>query len=169
MYFIYAYQNNINGKIYIGQTNNLYQRDKAHICNQHNTYIDNAIQKYGRYNFEYWTISICDTVEQANQEEIYWIAEMRSQLGIKNLYNLSDGGEASFRGRKHTLENRRKMSERHMGSNNPFYGKGKKGFTNGGSFRKGNPGHKGCVGKSWKLVDGKRVWFDKNDISPLQE
>lgn len=161
MIFIYAYQNKINDKIYIGQTNNLKKRDHSHIYNQHNTYIDNAIKKYGRTNFDYWTITVCDNVEQANQEEIYWIAEMRSQLGSHNVYNISDGGEASMRGKKHSQETIKRMRETRKGSNNAFYGKGTKGFTNGGSFKPGRPGPKINAGKTWKVINGKRVWIDR--------
>lgn len=101
MHYIYVYHNKIDGKIYIGQTQDLYQRDKAHIYNKANTYIDNAIRKYGRENFELWTIAIVDSCEAANQEEIFWISEMRKHLGTDMIYNVSDGGEASMRGKKH--------------------------------------------------------------------
>ena len=91
---VYAYQNKINGKIYIGQTcetlerrarrNGIgyYQCDKFY----------RAIQKYGWTNFEGWIIKIVDTQEEADQEEMFWISEMRNQIGKKNVYNLCSGG-----------------------------------------------------------------------------
>lgn len=49
---IYIYENLINGKVYIGQTNNLKRRDWAHIsCQNKSMPIDLAIKKYGRQNF----------------------------------------------------------------------------------------------------------------------
>jgi group I intron endonuclease len=160
MHFIYAYENKINGKIYVGQTNNLHKRDKAHRYNQHNIPIDSAIAKHGRDNFDYWIISIVETVEQANQEEIFWILTARALLGENMVYNLSNGGDASMRGRKHSPETIEKMSVARRKEKNANWGKRKPGFTNSGSFVKGHKPTHNHKGKTWKLIDGKRAWMD---------
>ncbi len=106
MFYIYAYENKINGKIYIGQTLNLINRNRSH-CNK-TMHIDNAIKKYGRNNFDLWTIKMVDTIDEANQEEIFWIAEMKNQLGNNMVYNKSNGGYGIG---MHSEENKSKMRQ----------------------------------------------------------
>lgn len=124
MIFIYAYQNKRNGKIYIGQTGNLIRRDHAHITNSDKSmHIDRAIKKYGRDNFDLWIIKNVDTQEQADYEEIYWISEMRRLLGNKAVYNISNGGGAPMRGRKHTKITKKQMSKSAIGKDGTNIGK----------------------------------------------
>lgn len=116
MFFVYAYENKINGKVYIGQTDDLQERDNGHTkWGDKQMHIDRSIKKYGRDNFYFWTVEIVETKEQANQAEIYWIAEMRIQLGETQVYNKSNGGEAFMRGRKHTEEWKQLMSQKMTG------------------------------------------------------
>lgn len=162
MHYIYYYQNKINGKIYIGQTVDLKKRDHAHVYNQHNLHIDNAINKYGRANFSYEIINIVETQEEADILETFWISEVRNLLGADMVYNKSDGGDASMRGKKHTAETKAKMSEARKGSGNPNYGKRFPGKTNSGSFKPGQKVTHNHKGKTWKVIDGKRVWITRN-------
>jgi group I intron endonuclease len=110
---IYAYQNKITGKIYIGQTDQtLSQRsgisgDRYKGCKN----FARAIKKYGLGNFDRWIFNIVDTFEQADQEEIYWIAEMRRQLGKENIYNIMNGGDGFKTGHQHSVATKKKMSE----------------------------------------------------------
>ena len=77
VHYIYCYTNKINGKKYIGQTNNLINRKKQHIqdsIHQHlgheNAYqqpIHCAIRKYGIENFD---ISIIETIDTDNWSEV---------------------------------------------------------------------------------------------------
>lgn len=117
MHYIYCYENKINGKLYIGQTIDLIGRDKEHIYSKDNMPIDYAIKKYGRDSFDYFTIEIIYTEDQANQSEKYWIRYLREQLGRRQLYNVADGGQggATRTGQKHSEESKRKMSEANMG------------------------------------------------------
>jgi len=85
----------VNGKVYIGQTNNVQRRNSEHCCSDKKAGIDAAIRKYGRDKFELTTIEIVDTDEQANQSEMFWINEMRKFLGKKNVYNITDGGDGT--------------------------------------------------------------------------
>src|ERR1700691_1972617 len=103
-YHIYVYENRTNGKIYIGQTSDLKKRDYQHSNKNDNSLLARAIKKYGRGSFDLWTICIVDTTAQANQEEIYWISEMRCQLGKNMVYNITDGGESGRRGMKFSEE-----------------------------------------------------------------
>lgn len=159
MHYIYIYINKLDGKIYVGQTQDLKSRDKSHIYNKSNLHIDNAIRKYGRNNFDYFILTTADNIESANQKEIFWISEMRRLFGDKMIYNKSNGGEASMRGLKHSDNTKKKMSDSKVGEKNPNYGKRFPGRTNSGCFKPGHKVHHNHKGKTWKLINGKRVWI----------
>lgn len=88
---IYKITNNINGKIYIGQSNNIQRRFLEHKNRGATSRIpvDIAIQKYGKENFSFEVIEEC-TIEQLNQKEMYWISYFNS---VENGYNCSVGGD----------------------------------------------------------------------------
>lgn len=88
---IYKITNKINGKIYIGQSNNIKRRFSEHQTKGTTSRIplDVAIQKYGKENFDYEILEEC-TLEQLNEKEKYWIQYFNS---IENGYNLSEGGD----------------------------------------------------------------------------
>lgn len=102
MYYIYKYTNKINGKSYIGQTNNLQKRFNGHKseafnpkANGYNLPFHCAIRKYGIDNFIYETLEeIADGESQdfINDREIYFIGYYHS-LTSENGYNLTIGGE----------------------------------------------------------------------------
>lgn len=88
---IYKITNNINGKIYVGQSNNIQRRFLEHKNRGATSRIpvDIAIQKYGKENFSFEVIEEC-TIEQLNQKEMYWISYFNS---VENGYNCSVGGD----------------------------------------------------------------------------
>lgn len=108
MIYIYAYENKINGKMYIGQTINIRKRNNAHKRSNKRTGIGAAINKYGIDNFNFFVLEVVYSIEQANQSEIFWIAEMRKFLGRNNIYNMTDGGGATS-GFKHLEETKEKI------------------------------------------------------------
>ncbi len=95
MPYIYKIINQINGKIYIGQTslptvqdrfNEHIKKAKAHV----NRYLYDAMNYYGIENFIIEEIEQCDK-ENLDNREIYWIAYYRSnnkEFG----YNMTPGG-----------------------------------------------------------------------------
>ena len=93
--FIYKITNNVNGKIYIGQTiQNVKERFYQHCatkCSDSvlNMAIHRAIKKYGKSNF---TIEVIEEVEQniLNDREKYWIEYYNS---YNNGYNSTRGGQ----------------------------------------------------------------------------
>lgn len=113
---IYGIRNKINDKWYIGQSQNIKERNyrekrnmklgKFHNSNE-NPHFVNAIKKYGVNAFEFVIIEYC-SVNELNEKEIYYIKKYNSKS--PNGYNLTDGGKAT-RGYKHTKEARKKMSE----------------------------------------------------------
>lgn len=124
---IYAIENLINGKVYIGQSVDIKKRFREHKyhfkTNNHcNNYLQNAWNKYGEENFSFEIIEQCSE-EELRPKEIFYIEEYRK---IIEVYNLTNGGDGT-KGYNHTEESKKKMSEyhkgKHEGENNNFYGK----------------------------------------------
>lgn len=94
---IYLITNNINGKRYVGKTQRGYLLRFQEHCNAKkngfNTYIGNAIDKYGKENF---SIELLKTVDDDSWEywEKYYIQEYKT-LYSQGGYNLTPGGDAN--------------------------------------------------------------------------
>ncbi len=70
---VYKLTNKLNGMPYVGKTTRpLEVRFKEHT--KADSYIGNAICKYGEENFLCEVIEECETPEQLNEREIFWIA-----------------------------------------------------------------------------------------------
>lgn len=98
MGIIYKATNNINNKVYIGQTiqplNTRKSIHKYHALNDNskeykNNHFYNAIRKYGWENFSWEVIDTADTYEELDNKERYWINHYDS---INNGYNIRIGG-----------------------------------------------------------------------------
>ena len=96
MGFIYKIINDVNNKVYIGQTErSLQDRWLAH-CNdskrqEQNRPLYHAFRKYGIEHFWIELVEQCDT-QVLNEREQYWIAEFDS---YNNGYNATLGGEGT--------------------------------------------------------------------------
>lgn len=135
---IYGIKNLLNGKIYVGQTGERFQKRYWNHRwklrnNQHdNKHLQSAWNKYGEENFSFFVIKIVDNIDLLSKLEIEYIAYYRQ----RNLsYNILDGGEglngyslpieirkqigqknrSRMLGTKLSLETRQKMSERRKG------------------------------------------------------
>ena len=87
---IYKITNNVNKKVYIGQSVNPEKRFEQH-CYRHENYkslINDAIQKYGKNNF---SLEIIGWFEDYNDKEKYYINFYRSKIPFG--YNIAPGGE----------------------------------------------------------------------------
>lgn len=133
--YIYKIVNNINGKMYVGQTNNPDRRKMDHFYalnnNKHfNNYLQNSWNKYGKDCFDFIVIGEYNAEEICKWEE-YWIKTLNTRS--PNGYNILSGGERMFGennpfyGKTHSEETRKILSEKHKniydGENNPMYGK----------------------------------------------
>lgn len=93
---IYKAINQINGKVYIGQTQMSFKkRIKGHIDHmKYGKYISsfhNALRKYGKNNFVWVVLNECYDIDTLNQLEQYYIkyyGSMNREIG----YNLNNGG-----------------------------------------------------------------------------
>lgn len=110
---VYLVTNNINSKQYVGQTSqDLMKRWKGHqrpFNQRKNSYLYNAIQKYGEENFTVKPLLVVDSKEAMDYYEI----EMIRLLDLRNPdkgYNLTDGGGGML-GFKLSKKTKKRMSE----------------------------------------------------------
>jgi len=88
--YIYKTINLINNKIYIGQSIRTVEESKNYLGSG-KPYFNNALKKYGKENFKKEILEICNSQEELNEREQYWIKELNSQ--DRNVgYNIKDGG-----------------------------------------------------------------------------
>lgn len=103
---IYLITNEINSKVYIGQTvQSLKKRFSGHCCysksdRSENMYIKRAIHKYGKDKFHISLLEECP-IENLNNREKYWINFYNS---YNEGYNLTKGGQDSNYFNLHRLE-----------------------------------------------------------------
>jgi group I intron endonuclease len=128
---IYKITNNINQKVYIGQTTvtlkKRWQRHNYECTKKRNAMaITSAIIKYGKINFTIEEIDSCSTIDELNEKETYYIEKFNSIS--PNGYNIEKGGgnrimsdetkkkiSNSNKGRKFSDEHKKKLSESHKG------------------------------------------------------
>lgn len=94
---IYKIENQINGKVYIGQSVNITKRWQEHRSRAfnssdrcYNLYLYKAIRKYGLNNFSFEILEECPESE-LNSREIFYISLFNSS-NKDNGYNLTKGG-----------------------------------------------------------------------------
>lgn len=153
--YIYKTTNLINNKIYIGQHKS--ETFEPHKYIGSGTLLQKAIKKYGLENFKCELLEECESTEELNKKEVFWISELKPE------YNISEGGTGgSSKGRKFSETGRKHMSEAKKGSGNTMYGKhhssetkrkiseSKKGRKLSEDVKKRiSEGHKG-LSSSWK-------------------
>jgi len=98
--FIYRLTNIKNNKIYIGltTTKSVQYRFLKHCseakCTNKNSYILNAIRKYGRDSFKIEQIDTASSLEELKNKEIFYIKKYNSTIRSIG-YNLTEGGEGN--------------------------------------------------------------------------
>lgn len=134
---IYKITNNVNGKVYIGQSVNIKARWKDHIhaLNRGSSrcaLLQRAWNKYKQENFSFEILELCSE-DMLDAVEMKYIDFYDSH---NNGYNIESGGNANKHlsdetkqklrdahlGMKASDETRQKMSESRMGDKNPMYG-----------------------------------------------
>lgn len=106
IYCVYCISNLINGKTYVGQhkTDNLNDSYMGSgLC------ITSAIKKYGKENFSKSILAITSVKKNVDVLERIFIKLYR-ELG-KAEYNVANGGTGGQDGRKHTVDEKKKISK----------------------------------------------------------
>ena len=120
---VYAHINKINKKAYIGVTSNsLSKRWQNGNGYSQCAYFRNAINKYGWEGFEHILIIEGLSKDMAMILEIELIKKF-NLTNSKFGYNISNGGTAPMKGRKHKDKTLLLYSKSRGGKGNPFYGK----------------------------------------------
>lgn len=86
-YYVYITTNLINGKQYIGQHKGTY--NDSYLGS--GTLITKAIKKYGKNNFTKEILAYCDSREEADEQERYYIKKYNA-IDNTNFYNCQEGG-----------------------------------------------------------------------------
>jgi len=90
---IYLITNTVNNKKYVGQTiKTLHERFSRHcsFSNCESMAISRAIKKYGKDKFCIEKLQNCETLEELNLQEVWWIQNLNTLS--PNGYNVSFGG-----------------------------------------------------------------------------
>ncbi len=125
MYSIYQAINKVNNKSYIGFDSKWPRRRRIHkwlaLTKKVNTYFHKAIRKYGWNNFEWKILFQSSNLEETlNIQENFFIEKYNS---YNQGYNLTKGGEGTLghshipwnKGKTHTTETRKKISNSKLG------------------------------------------------------
>lgn len=216
IFHIYLLTNKVNGKIYVGQSKDFDQRWRHHKASVRNNkptqIVHHAMIKYGLDNFIFEVIFSCQTQDDINWAEEYFIKYYDSRNTDKG-YNITNGGSVAPK----TEEWKQKVSQALMGHLVSQEARDKISIGNTGKIRseefKKNvgdfwrdkerseehcqnlseslKGNQNCLvkqnglgyrhteealqkiseaskkqpprykGKTWKIIDGKRVWINK--------
>jgi len=182
---IYKITNTVNHKVYIGQTvqQNPKMRWYAHLADARRgkkSYLLDSIRKYGKESFVWEVIDTAVSVDELNDKEQYWLNHYRTQ-GITVYNNREAGGNKT-----HSAESIERMKAaqklRHATTNVGGWKRQDGGAMKGKSHpRKGISGlwhmpagakeklsqiqleRSGTRGKTWKTINGKRVYMDKEN------
>jgi group I intron endonuclease len=175
---IYKWTHKDSGKCYIGQSiQHPNRRRYEHINDsKHSTktyYFHNALRKYGIGAFTWEVIDTASSIEELNLLEEKYVLQYDS---INNGYNIRQPGN----NKKHSPDSIERMKE----AQRLAHAKRKSEGRDGGWKRKDGGPMKGKIcseehkqknreahlkaqhytGKTWKVINGKRVWLDKEAV-----
>ena len=125
MYSVYMHKSKINGKIYVGKTNNVTRRWRSRGIEykpkngEPERLFWNALVKYGWDSFEHIILEEVETLEEANALEEKYI-KLYDSTNEKNGYNVAPGGDGGklckehprgMKGKHHSKEWRARQSK----------------------------------------------------------
>lgn len=176
--YIYKFTHIASGRCYIGQTvQNPNQRRLEHISDSKYTtkeyHFHNAIRKYGIDAFTFDVIDEANSLEELNLLEEKYVNQYDS---INNGFNIRQAGGNKL----HSKESKQRMSDAQKAAHLRRKIEGR----DGGWIRKDGGPMKGKVcseenkqkkrkahlkaqhyaGKTWKVINGKRVWLNKEAV-----
>jgi group I intron endonuclease len=168
--YIYKFTHIDSKRCYIGQTiQNPNQRRLEHISDSKYTtreyHFHNALRKYGIDSFTFEVIDKASTLEELNLLEEKYVKQFDS---INKGFNIRQAGGNKL----HSEASKKRMSEAQKLSHAKRKAEGKDTFvktkkTAGWTWSKEQKAKlklldkSHCKGRTWKLINGTRVWFDK--------
>lgn len=165
---VYKAENLINKKVYIGRTVcPIEDRQWGHVNaakKNSKTVFHNAIRKHGADNFQFSVLCQCDSYEEMNEKEKYFISLLDSQ--IPNGYNMTPGGDGLPKGWKSSMkgihflsdEAKEKISKSLMGKKQSEETCKKRGESLKQAYREGRKKSiGGKVGRKCSLAACKRI------------
>lgn len=174
---IYKFTHIASGRCYIGQTvQNPNQRRLEHISDSKYTtkeyHFHNAIRKYGIDSFSFDVIAEANSLEELNLLEEKYVDQYDS---INNGFNIRQPGGNKL----HSEESKQRMSDAQKVAHARRKAEGRDTWTrsDGGPMKgkvcsdenkqKKREAHlkaQHYTGKTWKVIDGKRVWLNKEAV-----
>lgn len=131
---IYLWENINNGKKYVGQTRNFYNRMSQYRQGFFNRYMKNAVNKHGINSFKISILERDIDFQNLDNREQYWMDYFESYNSDKG-YNICRYASNTY-GYRHTKETKEKISRvlkekfkdpdyraKFMGKNSPMFGK----------------------------------------------
>jgi len=115
---IYKIINLVNGKFYLGSSNNCHQRWMEHLSDlrrncHHSIHFQRAWNKYGEENFIHEIIEAVENIELIIEIEQYWLDNLQPYLKDKGYNICSIAGKTT--GFKHSEETKQLLSEKGKG------------------------------------------------------
>jgi group I intron endonuclease len=170
---IYKFTHIESGKSYIGQTiQDPGRRRLEHISDSRHTnkshHFHNAIRKYGIESFTFEVIDSAETIEDLNKLEEKYVLLFDS---INNGYNIRNPGDNKTHNpasidRMRDSQRKAHARRKKLGTDTwtrkdggPMNGK-KQSEDAKEKMRLAHLDSTHCRGKTWKLIDGKRVWLE---------
>lgn len=110
---IYVARNRVNGKLYVGQTVQLLERQKAHFRDSSrgsDLVFHRAIRKFGEAVFDWFVVQTCNDRMATDEAEKFWIASLNTIT--PNGYNMNGGGCGPYKVSPEVCE---KIRQSHLG------------------------------------------------------
>lgn len=166
---IYKFTHIETGRCYVGQTiQDPNRRRLEHIADSRHTtreyHFHNALRKYGIDSFTFEVIATAESLEELNLLEEKYVEQFDS---INNGFNIRQAGGNKL----HSEESKKRMSESQKIAHATRKAEGRDTFkktkkTSGWAWSEEQKqklqtrDRSYCKGRTWKLIDGKRVWIN---------
>lgn len=152
----------INNRIYIGSTTDVNSRFSNHRNtlkrNKHrNKYLQEDYDNYGEENFEFTIIEVVSDSSKLTERE-QWYLDNTDCLKSKGGYNILIKADSPKGVSIHSEENRKYISEKYTGENNPFFNK-----THSDEYKESVSKRQSGEGN----VNAKLNWNSVNDIRKM--
>lgn len=117
---IYTIKNNVTNKCYVGQSARMRKRIADHLnllrSNRHpNPHLQNSFNKYGEENFSYEFEIVCEDTSELNVLEEAYLGGDAVFDDTPVYYNISLTAHIPMRGRSHTSDTKKRISETKKG------------------------------------------------------